>query len=161
MKIILLFLLCFPLSGYSQNVITDISISKVEESITCSDVPEYELYKIEISPGYSDHTYKFILMIPGKTHTKVLSQPEINVDLTVYKKNYKMPDGEEEWDYETEVKSNDVWFDEYIEIGNCSNSKYITCLLQLKKKERYKILVYNNDKYLAEFKIEDGEIKEK
>jgi hypothetical protein len=152
-KIILLFLF-IPLFAYSQNIITHISFSKVEESCLPKNASEYELYKINISPGYHDHSYKFIMIrIDTAGNETILSQPEINVELIVYKTDYKMPDGTYEWDYKTEVKSNDIWTDKYIEIGDCSDQKHLTCLLRVKKTEKYKIKVNYGNKENTEFLI--------
>jgi hypothetical protein len=84
---------------------------------------------------------------------EVLSQPEINAELIVHRVEYRMSDGKYEWDYMTEVKSNDIWTDEYIEIGDCSNSKTIDCLIRVKKTERYKIKTYTGEQEYAEFQI--------
>jgi len=152
-KIVFLFLL-IPIFAFGQNVVTIISISKVEESIICSDVSDYELYTIKISPGYQDRNYTIkMIKIDSIGNETILSKPEINVELIIHKKDYKMPDGKYEWDYETEVKSNDKWTDQYIEIGDCSNQKHIMCLLRVKKTEKYKVKVFIGEKENSEFAI--------
>ncbi|MCX6164114.1 MAG: hypothetical protein NTU73_04520 [Ignavibacteriae bacterium] len=152
-KFILLFFF-LPLFGYSQNMLTVMWISKVDEATLCSDVSEYELYTIKISPGYRDHTYKFkLIQIDSKDKETILSEPEIGVKLNIYKKDYEMYGGKIEWDYTTEVKSNDIWTDEYIEIGDCSNSKHLTCLLRVKKTEKYKVKINYGNKEDTEFLI--------
>jgi hypothetical protein len=152
-KIIFLFLF-IPIFAFGQNVVTIMSISKVEESIICSDVSDYELYTIKISPGYQDRNYTIkMICVNSIGKETILSQPEINVELIIHKKNYKMPDGKFEWDYETEVESNDIWTDEYIEIGDCSNQKHLTCLIRVKKSEKYKVKVFVGEKEYSEFEI--------
>jgi|WetSurMetagenome_2_1015567.scaffolds.fasta_scaffold188256_1 hypothetical protein len=157
----ILFLLFLPLFSYSQNIVTHISISKVEESVNPEDVSEYELYSLKISPGYHDHYYKFTLIqIDSANNQIILSQPKINVNLTVYRNDYKRSDGKVMWDYKTEVKSNDIWTDEYIEIGNCSFTKHLTCLLRVKKSEKYKVKVFVGEKeYYTEFEIGNKDAK--
>jgi|WetSurMetagenome_2_1015567.scaffolds.fasta_scaffold38937_4 hypothetical protein len=151
---IIFFILFVPLFAYSQNMLTVMWISKVEEATICSDVSDYELYIIKISPGYRDHSYKFtMIQIDSAGGETILSQPEINVELIVHRADFKMPDGKYEWDYTTEVKSNDIWTDKYIEIGNCSNQKLLTCLLRVKKTEKYKIKVNYGEKEDTEFLI--------
>jgi hypothetical protein len=136
-------------------MLTVMWISKVDETTICSDVSEYELYTIQISPGYRDHNFKIkMIQIDSTGKETILSNPEIHVELIVHKKSYKMPGSSyEEWDYTTEVKSNDIWTDEYIEIGDCSNTKTIACLIRVKKSERYKIKTYTGEEEYAEFQI--------
>ena len=151
---IIFFLFFLPLFGYSQNMLTVMWISKVEEATLCSDVSEYELYTIKISPGYRDRNFTIkLIKIDSIGNETILSQPEINVELIVHRTDYKMPDGKYEWDYKTEIKSNDIWTDEYIEIGDCSNSKHLKGLLRLKKSEKYKIKVNYGNKEDTEFVI--------
>jgi hypothetical protein len=158
---IILFFFFIPLFSYSQNIVTHISISKVEESVNPEDISDYELYTIKISPGYQDRNFTIkLIKIDRVDNETILSQPEINVELIIHKKNYKMSDGKFEWDYETEVKSNDTWTDEYIEIGNCSNQKHLTCLIRVKKSEKYKVKVFVGEKeYYREFEIRNGDAK--
>jgi hypothetical protein len=154
----ILFLLFIPIFSYSQNIVTYISISKVEESVNPEDASEYELYKIKISPGYKDHYYKFVLtQIDSSDVPTILSEPKINVDLIVHRNDYKRPDGKVMWDYKTEVKSNDIWTDEYIEVGNCAFSEDLVCLLRVKINEKYKVKVYVGEKEYTEFSIGGGE----
>lgn len=136
-------------------MLTVMSISKVEETAPCSDVSDYELYIIKIRPGYRDYSYKFtMIQIDSVGRETILSRPEINVKLIVHKKSYKMPGSNyEEWDYTTEVKSNDTWTDEYLEIGDCSNQKHLTCLIRAMKNRKYKIKVDNGEKEETEFVI--------
>jgi hypothetical protein len=151
----ILFLFFIPIFSYSQNIVTYISISKVEESVNPEDASEYEIYSLKISPGYHDHYYKFVLtQIDSSDVPTILSEPIINVDLIVHRNDYKRPDGKVMWDYKTEVKSNDIFSDEYIEIGNCSFTNHLTCLLRVKKTEKYKVKVYVGEKeYYTEFLI--------
>jgi hypothetical protein len=147
MKKILLIFLFTPLFCYSQNVITIISLEKVVETVNTADVSEYELYNLKISPGYRDRSFTIEMIIIDSTGKEVmLSRPEINVNLIIHRTEYRMSDGKYEWDYMTEVKSNDIWTDEYIEIGDCSKSKHLDCLLRVKKTEKYKIKVYHGSK---------------
>lgn len=139
---------------YGQNVITH---AYIEKNTAKENLSPYDIFYLKISPGYKDREFKIeVIQIDSDGKENILAQPEINVDLIIYKKNHRMPDGKEEWDYETEVKSNDIWTDEYIEIGDCSNSKYITCTLRLKNTEKYKIRVYHKEEKYYEFLIVKG-----
>jgi hypothetical protein len=151
---ILLLILFIPLFGYSQNVITIMSLDKVEEMLNPADISEYELYMLKIFPGYKDNSYKIeMIKIDSAGSETVLSGPEINVTLIVFRTEYRMSDGKYEWDYKTEVKSNDIWTDEYIEIGDCSGAKHLNCLLRVKKTEKYIIKTYRNNKEYEKFRI--------
>ena len=135
-------------SGYCQNIITFADISEVNNT---ADTSEFRIFNVGISPGYKDSGYR--IDVEDK-NGKLLYSSEIGVKLIVHKKNFKLPgSNKEEWDYETEVKSNDIWTDEYMEIGDCSNSKYLSCLLRLKKNERYRILIIDGGKVIFEKEI--------
>jgi hypothetical protein len=152
-RLILLFLF-IPLFCYSQNTVTIMSLDKVRENSNQSDVSDYELHILKIWPGYEDRSFKIkMIKVDSAGKEEVLSQPEIKADLIVHRVEYRMPDGKYEWDFITEVKSNDTWTDEYIEIGDCSNSKSINCLIRVKKTEIYKIITYAGEQEYAEFQI--------
>lgn len=150
------FLLLFiPLLGYSQNIITFVSITKIERTCIAKNETEYDIYRIKISPGYRDHFYKFILIrLDSADVQTVLSQPEIRVDLIVHRNDYKRRDEKVMWDYKTEVKSNETFSDEYFEISDCSFSKDLICLLRVKGTEKFKVKVFIEDReYYKEFEI--------
>lgn len=152
-RLILLFLF-IPLFGYPQNIITIMNLNKIDETLNPADVSEYELYNLKISPGYKDDSYIIEMIYIDSTGKEVmLSRPEINVNLIIHRTEYRMPGGKYEWDYKTEVKSNDTWTDEYIEIGDCSNKKYLDCTLRVKKTGKYKIKIYHGEKDPWEFHI--------
>ena len=157
---ILLFVILTPLFVYSQNIITTAYITK--DSTLTADISDYDIYTLKIRPGYHDHGYKFELIKNDSSGKEiVLSEPEINVNLIVHKKNIRMGKSDKvEWDYETEVKSNDIWTDEYIEIGDCSNTKYLTILFRVKRNENHRIKVYHNEKYFLLYILTDKEIIE-
>jgi hypothetical protein len=151
---IILIILFIPLFGYSQNVVTIMSLDKVELIVNPSDSAENEIYDLKISPGYKDRSYKINLIRIDSIEGEItLSRPEINVELIVHRTDYRMPDGKYEWDYMTEVKSNDVWLDDYIEIGDCSGTKHLDCFLRVRKSEKYKIKIYHGSKDPWEFLI--------
>lgn len=148
---ILLFVILTPIIGYCQNIITTISFER-EANTVISETSEYELYELKISPGYRDNNFKIELIGYDKFGSEIiLSRPEIEVKLIVHKKEYKITGSNKyEWDYETEVKSNDIWTDDYIEIGDCSGTKSLLCHLRIKKNESYKINVYAENKLIFE-----------
>ncbi|MGV8016667.1 MAG: hypothetical protein AB2L26_00580 [Ignavibacteria bacterium] len=140
-RIILTIMLFFPALGFGQNVITHITFEKIPNSI---ETPGYESYKIEVRPGYKDYIFKFELVrtdTPGTETTH--STPEIKLEMKVHKKNDRMPDGKEEWDYETEIITNDTYSDENFDIGKCADSKHLVCLVSVKEGVKYKVRVWN------------------
>ena len=151
---LLFYFFLLPIFCYPQNIITFMSLDKVEETLNPAEISEYELYSLKISPGYRDRNYIVeMIKIDSAGKEVVLSRPEINVDLIIHRTEYRMSDGKYEWDYMTEVKSNDVWLDEYIEIGDSSCTKHIDCLLRVKKTKKYKIKAYHGEKDPWEFLI--------
>ena len=152
---ILLFVFLTPLFGYCQKIITTVGIYREIDTSMFTE-SEYINYRLNISPGYHDRKFKLeLIKTDSLKNETILSQPEINVNLIVHKKNHKIPGtNKEEWDYSTEVKSNDFWTDDYIEIGDCSGTKYLLCRLRLKKIEKYKIKVYNSEKIIFEKELD-------
>ena len=154
MKKLILMFIFFPMFCFGQNIITH---AYIEKNTAKDNLSPYDIFYLKISPGYKDRGYKIeVVQIDNSGKEIILSKPEISVDLIVYKKIYRMPDGKEEWDYETVVKSNDILTDEYLDIGDCSNSKLITCTLRLKNTERYKIRIYQKVEKYFEFLIVKG-----
>lgn len=154
MKKLIIILILFPMFCFGQNVITH---AYIEKNTSKDNLSPYDIFYLKISPGYKDQGYKIeVVQIDNSGKEIILTKPEISVDLLVYKKNYRMPDGKEEWDYETVVKSNDIWTDEYLDIGDCSNSKLITCTLRLRNTEKYKIRIYQKEEINFEFLIVKG-----
>lgn len=152
-RLILLFLF-IPVLCSAQNMITTMSLSKVIDSTYSKDGMEYDLYTLKIYPGYKDRN--FIIELTQKDSSGkevILSRPQIKAELIIHRADYKMPDGKYEWDYSTEVKSNNTWKDEHIEIGDCSNMKYVKCFIRVKNSEKYKIITYNDDEKYGEFLI--------
>ena len=135
-----------PLAGFSQNIIPHIHIS---ENIESSDTNTYKQFKIKFSPGYQDHGFKIEILNQDSTF---VTQAEINFKLIIHKKNFKLDDSKKEyWDYETEIKSNDIWNDNIIEVGDCSNNKYLFVLIRLKLPEKYIIKTYHTEYRLYEY----------
>ncbi|MDD5361934.1 MAG: hypothetical protein PHN88_07355 [Ignavibacteria bacterium] len=144
LKLILLFLF-FPLSAFCQNIIPHASITEESDYLTSSD---YRLFKATISPGYKDHGYRIDILEPDG---KIYYSAEIGVNLIVHKKNYKMPDSnKEEWDYETEIKSNDIINDDTINVADCSNTRHLSVYIRLNKSTKYKIKIYHTEYSLFE-----------
>jgi hypothetical protein len=157
-----IFILIFfiPLFGYSQNIFTHISIARIEKTCLPKNENEYEFYKIEISPGYRDHSYKIeLLSIDSTGNEVVLCNPEIKVKLIVHRNDYKRSDGRVMWDYKTEVESNDALTNDYLEIPNCSNERHLTCRLKVKSNEKYSLRIYYSTLCFYEYSIENGEAK--
>ncbi len=147
-RIILAIMLFFPAFGFGQNIITYITFEKIPNFV---ETPGYESYKIEVSPGYEDHAFKFELVrtdTPG-TETSHIT-PLIKVEMKIYRNNHRMPDGKEEWDYETEIISNDTYSDENFDIGKCTDSKHLVCLVSVKEGAKYKVRVWNAYEVLEE-----------
>jgi hypothetical protein len=152
---LLFFFFLLPLFCYPQNIITFASISKAVEETKAADDSEFEFYKIRISPGYQDHSYKIkIIQTDGAGKDTILDESVINVKLIIHRKNFK-PENSDKimWDYETEIKSNDVLKNEYVEVGDCSDSKNLNCFIRLNKTLKYKIHVYHKENSKFEFLI--------
>lgn len=133
-----LFVLIFSGSSYCQNIITFADISEVNNT---ADSSGYRMYKVAISPGYKDSGYRIDV---EDYNGKILYSSEIGVKLIVHKKNYKMPDSNKvEWDYETEIKSNDIINDGTLELSDCSNKRHLVCTLRLENAVGYKIRLYH------------------
>jgi hypothetical protein len=117
--------------------------------------PDFDIYKIRISPGYQDHSYKIkIIQTDSTGKDTILDEPEINVKLNIHKKNFKFENSEKVlFNYETEIKSNDAFKDEYIEVGDCSNSRYLNYFIRLNKTLKYKIQVYHKESNKFEYLI--------
>jgi hypothetical protein len=151
---VLLIILLFPALLMSQNVVSHVTIEK-DKTITPEF--EYKIYYLKIFPGYKDKNYKFELMKQDSVWKEIIySNPEINVELIVHKKDYPVPGTTYvEWDYSTEIKSNDIWTDSMIEIGDCSNSKSLNCLIRLPNKVTYYINIYSDGKLIFNKKLDD------
>ena len=152
---ILLFVFLTPLFGYCQNIITTVGIYREIDTSMFTE-SEYINYSLKISPGYHDRLFKLELIKKDSLKNEtILSQPEINVNLIVHKKEYKITGSNKyEWDYSTEVKSNDTYTDEYLTVPDCSNTRNLNCLLRLKKIENYKIKIYNSEKIIFEKELD-------
>jgi len=148
LTILFLFLL-IPLLGYSQNLIPHADLLEVTETNVNQEFSGYKLYEVRISPGYKDHGYKLEVINPDST---VFNVVEVNVKLIIHSKDYNAFDSQKKlMNYETEIKSNDILADEVFEIGDCSKTKYLTCLIRLKKSGNYKIRVWHKEYEKFEF----------
>ena len=151
-RIILTIMLFFPALGFGQNIITHITFEKIPNFI---ETPGYESYQIEVRPGYKDHAFKFELVRTDTLGTETShSTPLIKLEMKVHKKNHKMPDGKEEWDYETEIISNDAYSDTNFDIGKCSDSKHLVCLVSVMEGAKYKVRVWNAYEVLEEWELD-------
>lgn len=140
---------------YGQNMIMYASI---EKNTAKDNLSPYDLYFLKIRPGYRDHSYKIeVIQMDSEGKEILLAKPEINVRLIIHKKDYKMPGSDKvEWDYETEVKSNDTYTGEILSIGDCSGKRDLSCSLRLKSGEKYTVRVYYNEKHYFEFRIDSS-----
>jgi hypothetical protein len=156
-KLLFLFLL-IPLFSYSQNIVRIPWMEKENDTAITSRIsPGFELFKLIINPCYKDRYYKITLeSLDSLNKETVLSQAEISFKLIVYRKDYKMPDGKYEWDYEATIKSNETWKDDYLEIGDCSDTKHLICYFRTKVNEKYSVKLYSDETQYCEFGIENG-----
>lgn len=135
-------------------------MEKVIETKVSDLNSDYELYKLDISPGYRDHSFIIELIYIDKDSNKIiLCNPKINVELIVHRTDYKRPDGKVMWDYKTEVESNDTLTNDYLEISNCSYKEHLTCLVKVKSNEKYLLRIYYSTEHYYEYQIENGEAR--
>jgi len=127
-------------SGYCQNIITFADISEVNNT---ADTSEFRIFNVGISPGYKDSGYR--IDVEDK-NGKLLYSSEIGVKLIVHKKNFRLPgSNKEEWDYETEIKSNDIISDGTLELNDCTNKRHLNCTLRILCINGYKIILYHKE----------------
>jgi hypothetical protein len=125
-------------SAYSQNIITFANIS---EEYNTADSSGFRIFKVTVSPGYKDNGYR--IDVENKKG-KVLYSNEVSLKLIVHKKNFKLPySNKEEWDYETEIKSNDIINDGTLELSDCSGKRNLTCIVWVENISGNKIRLYH------------------
>jgi len=151
-RIIILFLLFIPVLCFGQNIITHVSLKFVPEK---ADLLTGDFYVMEISPGYKDRDFQISISQKDSLGTEeILDSVNINTVLTIYRKDYKMPDGKYEWDFETWIKSNETYTGDIISIGDCSNQRKLSASLRLSNSKQYLIRIKYNDRHYIQFKID-------
>lgn len=146
---LLIFFLLIPLLGYGQNLIPHADLQEVTETNAHQEFSDYKLYELRISAGYKDNGYKLEVINPDST---IFASVEVNVKLIIHSKDYNAHESKKKlMNYETEIKSNNRLADEVFEIGDCSKTKYLTCLIRLKKTENYRIIVWHKEYERFEF----------
>jgi hypothetical protein len=146
---VLLIFLAFPLSGICQIGASRAFIQKEAE------YPEYVHYTLKIFPSKFDTSYKIELVQSDSAGNEViLSSPMLNISTVVYKKGFKMESGKVYESLYTAIKKNDKWNDEYINIRDCSGSKYLEGAIKLKRNENYTLRIFNQDKKFFEEKTD-------
>jgi len=151
-RILITFLLFLPVLSFGQNIITFVSLKYVPEK---ADLLPGDFYVLEISPGYQDRDFQISVTQKENTVTEnIKDSVNIITVLTIHRKDYKMPDGKYEWDYETWIKSNETYTGGIISIGDCSGQRKLSASLRLNYLENYIVRVHYNDRHYIQFLID-------
>lgn len=151
MKRLIFIILFLPALCFGQNILTHAHLTYVPEK---ADLLPGDFYTLEISPGYQDRNFRIEILQKDSTGKElILKSVEIRTQLTIYRKDHKMPDGKYEWDYETWIKSNESYSDEMISIGDCAGQRKLTGSLRLKS-EKYTVRIHHSSQHYIEFTID-------
>lgn len=157
MKKILVLILFLPIICYCQNTVRIPTMTKVNEADTLNLNYGYDLFKLEIVPCYIDNYYRITIgCLDSLNKEEVLAQSEVNFQLHVNKKEYKMPDGKFEWDYEATILSNDIIKNDYFTIPDCSRERILNCFIRVLENKRYSVKLFDQNDNYCEFKILNG-----
>lgn len=143
-----LILIAIPLSGICQHSKTTAYFK------TASEQSEYSVYTLKIYPVIIDKRFNIEITQIDKTGKEgLLSASLINIETILYKKGYESESGKVYESNYTAIRENDKWYDDYLSVGDCSESTFLEGTVKLRKKGNYIIRIYNQDEKFFEEKI--------
>ncbi len=148
--ILILFLLHleFPYSGYCQN-------SKITAVIKRdSEYSGFVQFNLNIFPAHTDSRINIeISQVDKFGKESILSASAVIFKAVLNKKGYESESGIVYESNYTAIKENNIWNDDYLSIGDCSENTSINGIVKLRIKSNYVFRIYNLDEKFFEEKL--------